>query len=283
MIKEVKTLEYYGRVVFKKITMSYFKRFQRDYSANEACFAFVVTGGCTVRDQTQTLTINQSTALLAKCTNYFYESPVHTFADETDDTINQVIGVFLYPEIYQRLFDFDINKSTHTVDYNLKQIEVDKLLAHYRDSIDILLESPELADELLIENKLREFVILMTKTVDAPSELDFLASMFKPHFAQFEEVIQSNLYADLNMQELAALCHMSLSTFRRKFKKTYSESPIKYVTRLKVDKAVSLLKTELRISEIVFQTGFESVSTFNRAFKAHTGKSPSEFRLSYPR
>jgi hypothetical protein len=38
-----------------------------------------------------------------------------------------------------------LSKSNHSVDYNLKQVEVDRLLALYRDSINILLDSPELA------------------------------------------------------------------------------------------------------------------------------------------
>jgi len=115
--------------------------------------------------------------------------------------------------------------------------------------------------------------------VSAPSEMDFIASMFKPHFAQFEEVIQHNLYADLTLDELAKLCHMSLSTFKRKFNSTYSEPPKKYITRLKVQKAVELLKqTDMRVSDVVFQTGFESVSSFNRAFKNVLGRTPSEYR-----
>jgi len=119
----------------------------------------------------------------------------------------------------------------------------------------------------------------MTKKVSAPSEMDFIASMFKPHFAQFEEVIQHNLYADLTLDELAKLCHMSLSTFKRKFNSTYSEPPKKYITRLKVQKAVELLKqTDMRVSDVVFQTGFESVSSFNRAFKNVLGRTPSEYR-----
>ncbi|MDO6782356.1 hypothetical protein, partial [Marinovum sp. 1_MG-2023] len=86
----------------------------------------------------------------------------------------------LYPEIFQSLFNFDISQSNYRVDYNIMQVEVYRLLEHYRDSISILLDSPELADDMLIESKLREFVILMSKRTNAPSELDFLASMFKP-------------------------------------------------------------------------------------------------------
>lgn len=274
----MKIIEYKGRVVFRKQPIPSFKRMARKYYNNEACFAFVTRGEYCVRDQTDRVDINRDAALLAKCTNYFYESNLYPEESGCD---GEAIGIFLYPEIFQSLFSFNMAKSNHVVNYNLKQIEVDRLFGHYRDSIDILLDSPELADELLIESKLREFIILITKKVDAPSEIDFLASMFKPHYAQFEEVIQSNLYSDLSLDELARLCHMSLSTFKRKFRETYSESPKKYITRLKIEQATNLLKVQNnRISDIVFQTGFDSISTFNRAFKAQTGKSPTEFRMS---
>jgi len=144
----------------------------------------------------------------------------------------------------------------------------------------ILLENPELADEELLKSKLREFIILMTKTTQAPSELDFLASMFKPNFAKFEEIIQSNLYSSLSLEELANLSHMSISTFKRKFKEVYQESPQKYLNHKKIDKSLLLLKKqEIRISDVAYDLGFESLTTFNRVFKQQTGKSPSEYRL----
>lgn len=274
----IKTISYKNHVVFKKMPMGSFARMSRQYYKNEACFAFYNHGEYRIRDQTKTFDINASTAVLAKCTKYFYESPQYP---KPCDSGGEAIGVFLYPEIFQSLFQYDLSKSNYSVPYNMKQVELDQLLQHYRDSIDILLESQELADDLLIENKLREFVILLTKKVGAPSEMDFLASMFKPHIAKFEEVIQSNLYSDLSLDELAKLCNMSLATFKRKFTDTYKEAPRKYITRLKLERAMDLLlTTDKRISEIAFDVGFESVSTFNRAFRSFVQLSPSEYRLS---
>ncbi len=273
----MKTLEYKGRVVFKKLSIPKFKRIPTESYENEACFIFVTQGEYQVRSPTQLIEVNVDQGLLAKCMNYFYENSQDPQIQQDN---GEVLGVFLYPEIFQQLFNFDISQSNHSVPYNLKQVALDQLLIHYRDSVNILLDSPELADEILIENKLREFVILMAKKVSAPSELDFLASMFKPNFSKFEEVIEKNLYADLALAELAALCHMSLSTFKRKFKEVYGESPIKYITKLKIDKAQVLLKNKaLRISDIAHDSGFESISAFNRAFKAHTQLSPSQYRL----
>ncbi|MGF1742496.1 AraC family transcriptional regulator [Vibrio profundum] len=271
-----KSIEYLGRVVFQKQGIAGFKRLPKVFMAQEACFAFVTEGEYKVRDQTHLIDLNKHSGVLAKCTNYFYES-----VSEFNDQGAEAIGIFLYPEVLHALFGFDITSSDYCVDYNMKQVEVDKLLEYYRDSISILLDSPELVDDLLIESKLREFVLLMTKRTQAPSELDFIAAMFKPNFAKFEDVIQSNLYADLNVDELAALCHMSVSTFKRKFKQVYGEPPMKHITRLKINKAKVLLKdNSLRISDIVYETGFESISTFNRAFKAQVCLSPSDYRNS---
>ena len=155
-------------------------------------------------------------------------------------------------------------------------------LGQGRDGVKSLIkDNPELADEHLVQNKLREFVILMTKTVKAPSEGDFLASMFKPNFAKFEEVIKHNLYADLALDEFAALCHMSLSTFKRKFKEIYHESPAKYITKMKIKKAAeALANKDLRISDIAYDLGYDSLTTFNRAFKDQMGKSPTEYRMA---
>ncbi|GAC34534.1 hypothetical protein GPLA_3649 [Paraglaciecola polaris LMG 21857] len=270
-----KTLEYKGHVVFKKLTVPRFKRFSREFASNEACFAFFTQGEYQVRTATGVLTVNRDVGLLAKCVNYFYQ----TASGQVEQGRGEVIGVFLFPDIFQRLFSFDFSQSDYRVDYDLKQVELDQLLTHYRDSISILLDSPDLASPLMIETKLREFVLLMTQKVSAPSELDFLASMFKPNFAKVEEVIQHNLFSDLNIDELAALCHMSVSSFKRKFSDVYGQPPKKHITQLKIDKAISLLgESNSRVSDIVFQTGFESISTFNRAFKNHTGCSPSEYR-----
>jgi AraC-like DNA-binding protein len=275
---ESKTLRLKGRVVFQKLRVPTFERLPKEYHENEACFIFVNQGNFQVRSQTEILQVNNETALLAKCLNYFYETTKKPGV--TNDNV-EVIGIMLYPELIKSLFDFDISNSNHKFDFNLKQVQVNKLLEHYRESINILLENPELADEELIKNKLREFIILMTKTINAPSELDFLAAMFKPNFAKFEEIIQRNLYANLSLDELASLCHMSLSTFKRKFTEVYTESPQKYFTKIKVDKSIALLKNnELRISDIAFDLGFDSPTTFNRVFKQQTGKSPSEYRMS---
>jgi hypothetical protein len=139
--------------------------------------------------------------------------------------------VLLYPHIVEELFQFDLSITDYKVDYNIKKIQIDGLLDHFKDSINILLDNPELADEALIKNKLKEFVLLVCKTQNIPSELDFLSALFKKNDTEFKSTINNNLYSDLSLEEFALLCGLSLSSFKRKFKACYDESPKKICLR----------------------------------------------------
>jgi len=273
-----KYLKYQDRIVFAKQYIPSFSRLPKQYTENEACFIFVNKGEIGVRSQIEPLKLNRNQALLAKCLNYFFEAKNEP---ETQDEGYEVMAVLLYPSLVQELFEFDLSVSSYTFDFNLKKVEVDRLLENFREGINILLDNPELADENIIKTKLKEFVLLVSKSQEAPSQLDFLAALFKPAEIAFKKTIQNNLYANLSLDEIAALCHLSTSSFKRKFKETYNDSPKKYIARKKVEKAARLLKSqELRVSDIAYDVGFESVATFNRNFSGIYGKSPSEYRLS---
>ncbi|MCT4622439.1 MAG: AraC family transcriptional regulator [Schleiferiaceae bacterium] len=271
-------ITYKDRVVFIRLSMPSFNRKLKEYAEDEACFMFVNQGKVNVRTPEDYLQLNRNQAMLAKCLNYFFEPSQND--EECKEGIESV-GIFLYPSLVEEIFEFDITTSNHKVNFNVKQIEVDRLLDNYRQSIDILLDNPELVDDQMIKTKLKEFVLLMTKSQNAPSQLDFLAALFKPNEAPFKSVIQQNLYANLSLEELAQLSHLSLSSFKRKFNEVFNESPKKYITRKKVERAAELLKSEdIRISDIAYDVGFDSVATFNRNFSAQYQKSPTAYRLS---
>jgi len=258
--------------------MPYFDRIPKEYSENEACFVIVNQGEVSIRAQEEYFNLDNRSAVLAKCLNYFLET--NEKQRQNGDGI-EVIAILLYPTIVEEIFDFDLSSSTYKFNYNIKQIVVDNLLSNYKQSINILLDNPELADEDMIVTKLKEFVLLMTKSQNIPSQLDFLSALFSPINIPFKSTIKQNLYANLSIDELARLCHMSTSSFKRKFKEVFSETPKKYISRKKIEKAAQLLKSkDLRISDIAYDVGFDSIATFNRNFTKKYGKSPSEYRLN---
>jgi len=275
---EEKYIKYKGRIVFGKQSLPYFDRMPKEYFEDEACFVFVNEGEVSVRSQTKYLNLDSNNAILAKCLNYFFET--NNKQRESSDGI-EVIAVILHPSQVEELFEFDLSQSNYSVNYNIKQIEVDRLLANFKESINILLDNPELADERMIETKLKEFVLLITKSQNAPSQLDFLSALFKPLDIEFKSTIQNNIYSNLSLDELARLSHLSTSSFKRKFNEVFKSSPRKYISQKKIEKAAELLKSDnLRISDIAYDVGFDSLATFNRNFTSTYGKSPTEFRLS---
>ena len=278
MKNEEKYLKYKGRIVFGKQSMPYFDRMPKEYFEDEACFVFVNEGEISIRSQNDYMDLNKNHAILAKCLNYYFET--NKEQKSSGDGV-EVIAVILYPSLVEEIFQFDLSQSNYSLEYNIKQIEVDRLLVNFKESISILLDNPELADESIIQTKLKEFVLLIAKSQNAPSQLDFLAALFKPLDIEFKSTIQHNIYANLSLEELARLCHLSTSSFKRKFKETFHTSPRKYLSKKKVEKAASLLKTNnSRVSDIAYEVGFDSLATFNRNFNTIYGKSPSEYRLS---
>ena len=277
MIQEYKTIEYKGKVVFHKLSTKAPIRDLKPFQDNEACFMFVNKGEFSIRTPDQFLNFNQDQGMLAKCFNFFVET---TDQQRSKYETMEFLGIYLFPEHVESLLDLDLSTSAKRVDFNVKVLPIDQLFKSYRDSVNILVDNPELADQQMIETKLKEFVLLISKSQNL-SPLDFLASMFKLNHTEFQATIQNNLYSGLSVAQFAQLCAMSLSSFKRKFNEEFSESPKKYIAKKKLQKAANMLtRSDERISNIAYDCGYETISTFNRSFKAEYEVSPTEFRAA---
>lgn len=102
-----------------------------------------------------------------------------------------------------------------------------------------------------------------------------------PAIVHARTIIAKNAHEELSLDVVAQAVGMSASYFGEKFKEVTGINFTAYVARTRIEKARILLhNAHLRISEIAFGVGFQSLSQFNRAFKQVTGKSPSEYRQS---
>ena len=92
--------------------------------------------------------------------------------------------------------------------------------------------------------------------------------------------IAENYMSDVSIEELAQLCHVSASHFRRLFKQVLGWSPQEYLQIIRVDRACALLyNCDYSVTEIGMQVGYPSPSSFCRQFKRIYGMSPSQWRL----
>ncbi len=81
------------------------------------------------------------------------------------------------------------------------------------------------------------------------------------------------------VHRLARVSHVSEAHFARSFKQAFGVPPHRYLLTRRIGRATALLRdTEISITEIAFQTGWESLGTFGRTFRDVTGESPSAIR-----
>src|SRR5215813_12353605 len=84
---------------------------------------------------------------------------------------------------------------------------------------------------------------------------------------------------DWPVERLANVSGVSEAHFARSFKEAFGVPPHRYLLTRRIEQATALLRdTDLPITEIAFQTGWNSLGTFGRTFRDVTGESPGEFR-----
>jgi YesN/AraC family two-component response regulator len=98
------------------------------------------------------------------------------------------------------------------------------------------------------------------------------------------QFIQDHQADDLSLTEVARAVNTSTFYFCKLFKRATGLNFTEYLSQIRVEKAKSLLPNpNLRISEIAYEIGFQSLTHFNRVFKRITGQSPTIYRKRLPK
>ena len=89
--------------------------------------------------------------------------------------------------------------------------------------------------------------------------------------------VEEHFSKDITLAALADMSYMSVTSFRREWKRVYGGSPIEYRDRLRIAMARELIGTGYySIAEVAARVGFDDPSYFSRFFKRHVGFSPRE-------
>jgi AraC family transcriptional regulator len=93
------------------------------------------------------------------------------------------------------------------------------------------------------------------------------------------EVLQSRYADDLSIADLAAEARLSPFHFIRSFKRSVGVPPHQYLTKIRLERACVLLETtNLAITDVAFETGYQSPAHFARLFRRHYGLTPTAYR-----
>jgi AraC family transcriptional regulator, exoenzyme S synthesis regulatory protein ExsA len=163
------------------------------------------------------------------------------------------------------------------------RVENDVALAALFQSMRTYLSGKEKPAEPLVRLKLKELVISVL-TSGSNSELAaYFRRLGECDSPSIAEVMESNFRFNLLLDEYAKLCHRSLSSFKREFQVHFQESPGKWLMRRRLDYSAKLLcNSQMNVTEIAFESGFEDVSHFSRVFKERFHVSPVKYRQDSP-
>ena len=92
------------------------------------------------------------------------------------------------------------------------------------------------------------------------------------------DFVHANFQRKINLEELSDLCALSRSAFCRYFKRQTGITFFTFLNQYRISQAKKLLLMGRNVSEACFESGFESLSYFNRRFKSLTGINPSEYK-----
>ena len=103
------------------------------------------------------------------------------------------------------------------------------------------------------------------------------------HLRRARDHIDRNYAEPLDLDGLARVAGVSKYHFARTFEATYGETPIRYLTRRRIERAQDLLRhANLTVTEVCMLVGYSSLGSFSSKFRELVGVSPSEYQASFP-
>jgi len=100
-----------------------------------------------------------------------------------------------------------------------------------------------------------------------------------PHLRRARDHIDRYYSSPLDLDSLASVAGVSRFHFARSFEAAYGETPIRYLTRRRIERAQDLLRAaNLTVTEVCMLVGFASLGSFSSRFSQIVGESPTAYR-----
>lgn len=100
-----------------------------------------------------------------------------------------------------------------------------------------------------------------------------------PHLRRARDYIDRYYQQPLDLDQLATVAAVSKFHLVRCFEAAYGETPIRYLTRRRIERAQDLLRlANLTVTEVCMAVGFSSLGSFSSRFREIVGESPTAYR-----
>ena len=119
----------------------------------------------------------------------------------------------------------------------------------------------------------KEFTALHTRPIASHAVIKEQERMH-----QIYKFVETHFQAPIKISDIASVVNLSEAAFCRYFKKSTKLTYTDFVNQYRINYAKKLLMQDANVTEACYDTGFESLSYFNKIFKKITGENPSAFR-----
>jgi AraC-like DNA-binding protein len=241
---------------------------------NQNTFSFLIEGNKEVIFNNSDLSIDNSKFLIMKSG--------HCLMTEKLSEIKNYRSILLFftnETLSKFIQKFELNNIEKKEYKSVYSFEYDKFIKRFVDSLIDISKLSKTVQKKIIEVKFEEIMLYLIE-LHGSHILHSLTSNNDNLTQNFTRTVESNQLKKLTLKELAFLCNMSVSTFKREFEKHYSESPIKWFQNKRLEHAYYLLNQKhKKSSEIYFEVGYENLSSFIQAYKSKYNKTPKQHQV----
>ncbi|RZL28565.1 MAG: AraC family transcriptional regulator [Pedobacter sp.] len=280
MILDHKTYELFGKPILQRLKIK--APFSFDFPITDhACFLYMIDGDMKYKYSDRQAILPQKHSLFLNCIH-----SSKTISSLQPGETKEIMVINFHPDILKQIYSREVpvllqNLNVPISNQSIEHINSDILIEKYIDGLLFYFQHPTLVNDDILVLKLKEIILLLSQSANAPAVQTIFNQLFSPITYTFKKIIEANIFSQFNIDELAAQHNLSISSFKREFFKNYNDTPANYIKNKRVQKAAELLiVSSQRIKEIAFQCGFNDVANFNKSFKEKYNISPSVYRQS---
>lgn len=156
---------------------------------------------------------------------------------------------------------------------------LNRLLAPHVADLIANRQEYRVGSELMVKSRLFAIAHYLSQFSQPTSRAQYAIQTSYDKLKQALSHIQANYGSPISVEDAADLCGFSPSHFMKLFRQLTGSSFTQYLKQYRLEQAaLQLLRTREKISVIAAGAGFQNMSYFTRAFTAHFGLSPAQYR-----
>lgn len=238
---------------------------------NQNAFSFLIEGNKEVVFDNSTLSIDNSKFLIMKSGHCLMTEKL-----SNSRNYRSVLLFFSNEILLKFIRENDLNRNELSEYKSVYSFKYDEFIQRFINSLLDISNLSKNIQKRMLELKFEEITLYLSEIYGT----EFLYSLSEKSndiSQKFIQTVETNWMSKLTLKELAFLCNMSVSTFKREFEKHYAESPIKWFQNKRLEYAHHLLyKQQKSSSEIYLEVGYENLSSFIQAYKSKYGVTPKQ-------